>query len=181
MDRHKLRADLRTRRDLFLGADRRFVVSQALLELLKGASCVGSYVKVGSEVDPVAVVNAVPCLALPRIAHRGATMTFQRWNVEMPLENAPFNFLQPPDNGLPVAPDLILAPLIGFDRAGNRLGQGGGHYDRYFSSNPEVLRVGLAWSMQEVRTLPVADWDMSLDAIATEREWIVPLSSRLTQ
>ena len=70
------------------------------------------------------------------------------------------------------APDVILLPLIGFDRALNRLGQGAGYYDRACAALPDARRIGLAWNVQEWPALPADPWDVPLDAVATQREWI---------
>jgi 5-formyltetrahydrofolate cyclo-ligase len=72
-----------------------------------------------------------------------------------------------------VEPALILCPLLGFDRAGGRLGQGGGHYDRYFATHPHILRIGVGWSVQEVDAIPAESTDARLDAVLTEQEFIV--------
>ena len=71
-----------------------------------------------------------------------------------------------------VKPDLILCPMTGFDRSLNRLGQGGGHYDRTFEKHPEAIRVGLAWSVQEVDEIPVGPHDIDLHMVVTECEII---------
>ncbi|UTF59236.1 5-formyltetrahydrofolate cyclo-ligase [Gilvimarinus sp. DA14] len=75
--------------------------------------------------------------------------------------------------------DLVLTPLVGFDRTGGRLGMGGGFYDTTFAfkrrtpghSKPKLI--GLAHSCQEVEKLPLEPWDIPLDAVVTEREVIV--------
>ncbi len=69
--------------------------------------------------------------------------------------------------------DLVLMPLVGFDKCGNRLGMGGGFYDRTFACN--LLRpklVGLAHHLQEVDSLAVDNWDIPLNAVATDRQWL---------
>ena len=83
-----------------------------------------------------------------------------------------FGLLQPRSDAEEVSPDLILAPLVGFDRALRRIGQGAGFYDRAFARLPDARRIGLAWSVQEVDALPTDPWDVPLHAVATEREWI---------
>lgn len=75
--------------------------------------------------------------------------------------------------------DLVMMPLVGFDREGNRLGMGGGYYDRTFAylnrrrnwRAPHLL--GLAHACQKVEALPVASWDIPLDGIATDAECIL--------
>ncbi|WP_250624845.1 5-formyltetrahydrofolate cyclo-ligase [Pinirhizobacter soli] len=74
--------------------------------------------------------------------------------------------------------DLVLVPLLGFDRKGNRLGFGGGYYDRSFdflnvAERPaQPLLVGVGYSFQEVKSIETAHWDVRLDYIATEKELI---------
>jgi 5-formyltetrahydrofolate cyclo-ligase len=77
----------------------------------------------------------------------------------------------------PQALDIVLAPLVGFDRDGNRLGMGGGFYDRSFAyllrrkhwRKPRLI--GLAYGFQRLPRLPVQPWDVPLTAVATESEW----------
>jgi len=74
--------------------------------------------------------------------------------------------------------DLVLLPLVGFDRSGGRLGMGGGFYDATFAAKlrgqgfQKPRLVGVAHSCQEVESLALASWDVPLDGIATEREYI---------
>ncbi|NNC54889.1 MAG: 5-formyltetrahydrofolate cyclo-ligase, partial [Pseudomonadales bacterium] len=70
--------------------------------------------------------------------------------------------------------DLVLLPLVAFDAAGNRLGRGGGHYDRYFSNVNRQQKFaprlfGIAHAMQQAGSLQAAPWDVGLDAVASER------------
>jgi 5-formyltetrahydrofolate cyclo-ligase len=74
--------------------------------------------------------------------------------------------------------DLVLVPLLGFDRRGHRLGHGGGYYDRSFAFLKEQVRptepllVGIAYAFQELPRIEAAKWDVALDFIATDRELI---------
>lgn len=89
------------------------------------------------------------------------------------LLEAGFNGIAEPTNNCPIViPDIIIVPLIAFDRSMNRLGQGGGHYDRTFAKYPEALRIGLAWSVQETSEVPTEEHDVTLHAIVTESEII---------
>lgn len=71
---------------------------------------------------------------------------------------------------------LVLMPLLGFDRRGGRLGMGGGYYDRSFAfrhDRPAPPRlVGVGYACQEIPALDVQEWDVGLDAVVTEREWL---------
>lgn len=70
---------------------------------------------------------------------------------------------------LPVnAYDVIIIPLLAFDESGNRLGYGGGWYDRFLAEQPQALKIGLAYDVQRAPTLPVEPHDRSLDYVVTE-------------
>ncbi|BBF70060.1 5-formyltetrahydrofolate cyclo-ligase [Sphingomonas bisphenolicum] len=111
-------------------------------------------------------------VALPRVLDRLGSMDFLVWQPEDQLVPGPFRTSHPEPGDGPVTPDVIVAPLVGFDRAMNRLGQGGGYYDRAFARFRDALRVGIAWSAQEIDTLPADPWDLPLDIIMTEVELI---------
>lgn len=70
--------------------------------------------------------------------------------------------------------DFVLVPLVGFDRIGNRLGMGGGYYDRALSKDSQrtVFKLGVAYSFQEVPSIQGCSWDVKLDGIVTEKEII---------
>lgn len=67
---------------------------------------------------------------------------------------------------------LFLVPMVGFDEKKNRMGYGGGYYDRYFANYPELRRVGLAFSAQAVPSLPVETTDVPMTDILTEHGWM---------
>ena len=151
--------------------------------LLASARCLAGYVAMHSEADPSALLmhaatRNVP-LALPWIGDAGNEMLFRAWRPADPLHLCTTGFEQPLPHAPVVTPDIILLPLLGFDRAGNRLGQGAGHYDRALAKQDHALRIGLAWSVQAFDALPADPWDMPLDAILTEAEWILPPLSRI--
>ena len=109
-------------------------------------------------------------LALPRFASRDAPMTFARHSdphAGSDLEVGPFGILQPATDAEPLVPDVLFVPLVGFTPALARLGQGGGHYDRWLAEHPPQLAVGLAWDAQACETLPTESHDIALDAVVT--------------
>ena len=155
----------------------------ALHALLPPGQNIAGYVAMGHEADPAALVQNMHSngqfLCLPWIGEDGETMTFRAWAPGDPLELADHGFSQPLASAPASTPDYVILPLLGFDRAGNRLGQGAGHYDRALAQLPHALRIGLGWSVQECASLPADPWDMPLDAILTEAEWIIPHNSRI--
>lgn len=109
-------------------------------------------------------------LALPRFAGRDAPMTFAAHtdpHAESDLVPGPFGMLQPDPDAAPLVPDVLFVPLVGFTAEGVRLGQGGGHYDRWLAEHPPGLAVGLAWDAQACETLPTEPHDLPLDAVVT--------------
>lgn len=88
------------------------------------------------------------------------------------LEQRPFGLLEPNPEVLEVHPTLVITPLLGFDRNGNRLGYGKGHYDRALTRLRDQGRVfvcGLAYFGQEVEEVPAEPHDVPLDWVMTER------------
>lgn len=143
----------------------------ALAEWIEGV--VGAYVAWGDEPDILPMLAELGALALPHHEGRVATMDFRRWSPGEPLVKGPWGTRQPADVAGVARPGLILCPLVGFDRRGGRIGQGGGHYDRYFARYPDALRVGIAWSVQEVDAVPSEPTDIALDAVLTEQEYML--------
>jgi 5-formyltetrahydrofolate cyclo-ligase len=156
-----------------------------LLILINGLKSMSGYCAIVGEPDVMSLVDAAAergvVTALPYIDPHAERreMTFLRWEQGDVLVESQNRFLQPPASGDTIAPDLILTPLLGFDRAFNRLGQGGGDYDRAFARYPDALRIGIAWSVQEIDAVPIEPWDVPLDAVLTEREWIKNPAGRL--
>ncbi|MBN8845018.1 MAG: 5-formyltetrahydrofolate cyclo-ligase [Sphingomonadales bacterium] len=145
----------------------------SLSEILADRAPVAAYVRWGDEPDIVPMLADLDELALPHHAERGETMDFRRWSPGSALIKGPWSTQQPADTAETLTPGLIFCPLLGFDRHGGRLGQGGGHYDRYFARHPEIPRIGIGWSVQEVDAVPLESTDFALDAILTEQEFIL--------
>ncbi|MGQ7828928.1 5-formyltetrahydrofolate cyclo-ligase [Altererythrobacter sp. Z27] len=109
-------------------------------------------------------------IALPRFASRDAPMEFARHSDPYgacDLEPGPFGALQPEADADTLVPDVLFMPLLGFTARGERLGQGGGHYDRWLAEHPAAQTVGLAWDVQLCETLPIEHHDRHLHAIVT--------------
>ncbi|QKG71416.1 5-formyltetrahydrofolate cyclo-ligase [Erythrobacter mangrovi] len=109
-------------------------------------------------------------LALPRFSSREAPMEFARFTDpfdEEDLEVGPYGLLQPAAEAATIDPAVLFVPLLGFTASGARLGQGGGHYDRWLASRPQAIAIGLAWDCQLVEHLPSEAHDQPLAAIVT--------------
>ncbi|WP_240782156.1 5-formyltetrahydrofolate cyclo-ligase [Qipengyuania sediminis] len=118
-------------------------------------------------------------LVLPRFAGRGAQMAFAAyadpWS-DNGLETGPYGALQPPVGAETATPQVLIVPLLGFIETGARLGQGGGHYDRWLAAHPGTIAIGLAWDVQRVDALPLEPHDRLLTAIVTPTRFYGPFA-----
>ncbi len=129
------------------------------------------YVPIRTEIDPWSVMaqwTATVCV--PVIRGAGLPLEFHRWTPGCDMVEGPFGAAVPatPDR---VEPDVLIVPLVAFDRQGYRLGYGGGFYDRTLErlrSLRPILAIGFAYAVQELETLPVELTDQPLDAVVTE-------------
>ncbi len=109
-------------------------------------------------------------LALPFFATREAAMEFRTWSDPYDadaLEPGPYGMLQPRAEAAAVTPAVLFVPLIAFQADGTRLGQGGGHYDRWLDAHPDTLAIGLGWDVQLAEDLPREKHDQRLAAVVT--------------
>lgn len=145
-----------------------------LLELVPEGARIGLYRAGPMEAPPASYARFFfergHALSLPRFEHRAAPMHFAAFVdpfEESDLEIGPFGLLQPAADAPVARPEVLIVPLVGFTAEGQRLGQGGGHYDRWSASNPGARAIGLAWDCQLVGTLPTEAHDHPLDAVVT--------------
>lgn len=132
---------------------------------------VAGFWPMGTEIDIRPLLQALAArghgLALPVTPRRGLPLVFHRWGWGDPLAAGPFGTRQPA-SGQAVRPDMLLVPLLAFDRAGRRLGYGGGYYDRTLPALPGAIALGVAFAAQEVAEVPAGPDDWRLDRVATE-------------
>lgn len=174
-----LRARMRAARDAFAReAGGTIIVPDSFRGRLRPGLIVAGYHPVGGEADPAplqAAARAAGCrLVLPHVTSRAEPIRFVEWTQDTPLEAGPFGLSQPPAQAPEVTPDIVLIPLVAFDQAGHRVGQGAGHYDRALAALPQAWRLGVAWSVQQVDALAADPWDVPLHAIATESGVVTP-------
>ena len=116
-------------------------------------------------------------IALPRVTTLDKPMEFRLHTdpyEESDLEAGVWGLRQPRIAAPVVTPEVLFMPLVGFTAKGDRLGQGGGYYDRYLAAHPQTIAIGMAWDVQEVPELPTELHDMRLSAIVTPTRILGP-------
>lgn len=109
-------------------------------------------------------------ILLPETTPKGQPLVFRQWEPDCVMAAGRFQTWHP--EGPVLTPDIILVPLVGFDRRGYRLGYGGGYYDRTLAHFSAARPIGYAHSSQEVPEIPIGPHDVALPLIVTEREAI---------
>jgi 5-formyltetrahydrofolate cyclo-ligase len=113
--------------------------------------------------------------ALPIVVAPNTPLIFRRWLPGEPTVAGVWGIQRPLDDAPEVAPDVLLIPLLSFDRKGHRLGYGGGFYDRTLEklrAQKTVIAIGVAYAVQEVDAVPHDTHDQLLNYVMTERELI---------
>jgi 5-formyltetrahydrofolate cyclo-ligase len=138
---------------------------------LPAGAIVAGYWPINDEIDIRPLLQALAerghAIGLPVTGRRGEALVFRAWHPGEPLLAGRFGTSHPA--GPEVTPAVLLMPLLAFDGLGNRLGYGGGFYDRTIARLPRALRIGCAYAVQELDSLPTGPYDQRLHAIATER------------
>ncbi|MCP4327764.1 MAG: 5-formyltetrahydrofolate cyclo-ligase [Alphaproteobacteria bacterium] len=112
---------------------------------------------------------------LPVVAGHGRPLLFRRWTPDTVMRPGNFRIPVPPESAELLTPDVVLVPLLAFDRNGNRLGWGAGFYDRTLAAlraDHSVVAIGIAFAGQEIERVPHGSQDEKLDWIVTEQEAI---------
>jgi 5-formyltetrahydrofolate cyclo-ligase len=188
--RAQLRETLRARREA-LPPTARIAAAQALPAVLEQLPefltdrRIAGYWAIGGELPLLALTSGLRARGqewyLPVLAEE-RRLRFARWQPGDAIEPNRYGIPEPRDGRDAAleadAVDVVLVPLLGFDRRGHRLGFGGGWYDRTFAflhgrtGAARPLLVGVGYAFQEVDEIPIEPWDVRLDCIATERELI---------
>lgn len=131
------------------------------------------FMPINTEIDPrpaMAEAAAHGPVGIPVITGAGQPLKFARWDPDMPLVEGAFKAMIPA-NPEWMVPEIVVVPLVAFDRHGGRLGYGGGFYDRTLEGLRDrgpCLAVGFAFAAQEAAGLPLEPTDQPLDMIVTE-------------
>ena len=110
-------------------------------------------------------------ISLPKIK-KNYQMDFFQWSINDPLVINKYGIPEPVSDKI-VYPNILLVPLVAFDKNFNRIGYGGGFYDRYIRKIKRIKKIttiGLAYSFQKVKKIPIKDYDIKLDYIITNKE-----------
>ena len=133
---------------------------------------IGGYFPVNFEIDDLELLKKFEKdnfkIALP-IIKKNFQMDFYRWKFSEPLKINKYGIPEPVEKTL-VYPDILFVPLVAFDKKLNRLGYGGGYYDRLIkklSKKKKTIKIGLAMSAQKIKKIPINKYDQKLDYIVT--------------
>lgn len=147
---------------------------------------IASYIPYKEEMDPTPLMRALQRkghrFCLPCAVGGSLPLVFRAYRLGDALRLGKKDIPEPSTNAPVVYPDMMLMPLVGFDRLGHRLGQGGGYYDRTVQQHrglKKIMAVGVAYAAQESPSIPFDEADALLDAVITEKEYIDISKTRL--
>ena len=171
----ELRSRISAGRDVAAAAARLRDNFLAAFDVLSGNS-VAAYWPFRDEIDVRPLLTAMDAMGcnclLPVMMGRKEPLQFHQWRPGDDLEVSRFGALEPSKFYPSMTPDVIILPLLAFDRNGMRLGYGGGYYDRTLSAlrgKREILAVGAAYQGQEMENISHDDHDQTMDALVTEQ------------
>jgi 5-formyltetrahydrofolate cyclo-ligase len=179
----ELRKAATARRDA-LPADERAAAAQTIaarpfpVAVPQGA-IVSGFMPLKSEINPLPLMrklaDAGARLALPVVAGKGRPLTMRAFAFGDELASGVWGIREPKPDAPQVFPDILLVPMLVFDRRGHRIGYGAGYYDMTITdlrARKSVLAVGIAFAAQEIAEVPITPHDARLDFVLTEREAI---------
>ena len=149
-----------------------------LIKILKiekmSKKIIGGYYPINSEIDDLILLRKFEknkyIVSLP-VIKKNFKMDFYKWTFSDPLKVNKYGIPEPEIKNL-VYPDILLIPLVAFDKNLNRLGYGGGYYDRLIKSlskKKKIIKIGLAFSIQKINKVPINVHDQKLDYIVTNK------------
>ncbi len=187
-DRKQARHTINAKREVLSVEERHLAAEKAADfivndEVFSSSQRIACYLARGAEIDPMPIIKKIwaqgktcylPICCFDKKGHMyfveyvfGDELACNKFNIEEPAFREDRLIM-------PEELDLVLMPLFAFDQSGNRLGTGGGYYDRAFSflnksPRPQKPRlIGLAYSFQEISDIPAESWDVPMDGIVTE-------------
>ena len=156
-----------------LEIDFKYILQILKKEKIQG-KIIGGYYPINHEVSDIQILKKFEKLdylvTLPKIK-KNSQMDFFYWTTKDPLIINSYGIPEPISNKIKY-PDILLVPLVAFDKYFNRVGYGGGFYDRYIKKkkNKKIITIGLAYSFQRVKKIMINKYDSKLDFIITEKK-----------
>jgi 5-formyltetrahydrofolate cyclo-ligase len=183
VDKADLRKQAVALRDAMPAAERvaaaETIASRGLPVGVPPGAIVSGFFPMGSEISPMPLLKRLADkaakLALPVVAGRGKPLIMRAWNFGEPLDTGVWGIRQPKPEAPEIDPDILIVPLLAFDRAGHRIGYGAGYYDMTIArlrGLKSVTAIGIAFAAQEICAVPATERDARLDLVLTEREVI---------
>ena len=178
-----IRRDAVTRRDAIPAAERAKAAETIAmrpfpLPIAPGA-IVSGFSPLKSEINPLPLMRRLAAagasLALPVVQGRGKPLIMRAFAFGDALASGQWGIREPKPEAADVAPDILLVPMLAFDRSGRRIGYGAGYYDMTiakFRAMKQVVAVGIAYAAQEIAEVPVTERDARLDLVLTEQDVI---------
>jgi 5-formyltetrahydrofolate cyclo-ligase len=146
---------------------------------VKSGTIVAGFMPMKSELNPLPLMRKLAAagarLALPAVAGRGQPLIMRAWAFGAPLAAGVWGIREPEPSAPAVAPEIVIVPLLAFDRSGHRIGYGAGYYDLTIAAlraTQAVVAIGVAFAAQEIAAVPATPHDAPLDLVLTEREVI---------
>ena len=140
---------------------------------------VSGFTPMKSEINPLPLLrklaDAGATLALPVVAGKGKPLILRAWRFGEPLRSGVWGIREPKPDAPEIAPDILIVPLLAFDRRGHRIGYGAGYYDLTIAAlraRKTIIAAGIAFAAQEIAEVPTTPRDARLDLVLTEREVI---------
>ncbi|HZD29583.1 MAG TPA: 5-formyltetrahydrofolate cyclo-ligase [Xanthobacteraceae bacterium] len=179
----ELRVQARARRDALPASMRaaaaRAIAARPFPVALTPRAIVSGFMPLGSEINPIPLMRklagAGAQLALPVVGGRGKPLSMRVFDFGQRLVPGVWGIREPAPDAAEVFPDILLVPLLAFDRSGRRIGYGAGYYDLTIAAlraRKAVTACGLAFAAQEVSSVPTTSRDARLDLVLTEHEVI---------
>jgi 5-formyltetrahydrofolate cyclo-ligase len=178
-----LRRETIARRDALPAAERQqaaeAIAARPFPVAIAPGAIISGFMPLKSEINPLPLMRnlayAGATLALPVVAGKGQPLIMRAWTFGGPLASGVWGIREPMPDAPAVDPDILIVPLLAFDRRGHRLGYGAGYYDMTLAAlraKKPVVAIGIGYAAQEVETVPTTPRDEGLDLVLTERETI---------
>ena len=144
----------------------------------KNSKVVATFISIQTEISMELINNYLICtdktICLPVITNNYDYLIFRNFDKNTNFVKGKFGVLEPDNNSLSILPDFVLTPCLAFDELGNRMGYGGGYYDKTFArfkkDNHNFISVAVAYDEQKINNVVNSNNDQKIDYILTEKQ-----------